>query len=121
VSKKSPTQLDREIDEALAKPAVYRIAASLRRDLDQSGYSGGGRCHDASQELARRLHKAGISAQVVAGKFKMPESRSLHPHWWVEADGLIIDPTADQFQIGFDEELPKVLVGTYADHKEYVR
>jgi hypothetical protein len=98
---------------------IKQIAVAVRRDLEQHGY-GGGRCLDASQELAQRLRAAGIEARIVAGKFKMPEARTPSPHWWVEAEGLIVDPTLDQFQIGTDEKLPKVFVGTYADREEYI-
>jgi hypothetical protein len=116
---KTPKQLDDEIAGALARRKVIQDAArAVRSDLEHVGY-GGGRCADASCQLAKRLNAAGIEARVIAGRFKMPESRADSPHHWVEVDGHVVDPTVDQFQIGFDERLPKILITSYEDFPHY--
>jgi hypothetical protein len=116
---KTPKQLDDEIADALARRKVIQDAArAVRSDLEHAGY-GGGRCADASCQLAKRLNAAGIEARVIAGRFKMPESRTDSPHHWVEVDGYVVDPTVDQFQIGFDEQLPKILITAYEDFPHY--
>lgn len=119
VTKKTPAQLDHEIADALAKRKIVRDAAqAVRSELEHAGY-GGGRCADASCQLAERLNAAGIKARVIEGRFKMPESRTDSPHHWVEVDDYVVDPTVDQFQLGFDERLPKILITTYADFPHY--
>lgn len=116
---KTSKQLDDEIADALAKRKIIRAAAQdVRSELEHAGY-GGGRCADASCHLAKRLNAAGIEARVIAGRFKMPESRTDSPHHWVEVDGYVVDPTVDQFQIGFDEQLPKILITPYEDFPYY--
>lgn len=116
---KTTKQLDDEISDALSRRKIIReVAQEVRADLERAGY-GGGRCADASCQLAKRLNAVGIKASEVSGRFKMPESRTDSPHHWVEVDGYVVDPTVDQFQIGFDDKLPKVLISSYEDFPHY--
>lgn len=101
-----------------ADAALETTAAAVRRELARCGY-GGGRCADASRELARRLRAQGHDAVVVSGKFLVEGRPS--PHHWVEVGDTIVDATVDQFQIGFDEPLPQVLVAPRAAWPQYLR
>ena len=59
-------------------------------------YSG---CVLASQLLAWRLDSRGVGAEVVEGHYLQPGQRPCHvsAHWWVQVDGLVLDPTRDQY------------------------
>ena len=78
-------------DELL--PLIERVQAAVRRVIPNTG------CELASALLARELTDAGLPATFVRGHYLAPGEdigdRSLHA--WVQLDGLVLDPTRDQF------------------------
>ena len=76
-------------------PAVERAHTATRRVIPRRG------CQLGASLLALDLGRGGERAEYVAGFYSAsPEQQ----HWWVEADGLVLDPTRDQFREDpFDE------------------
>jgi hypothetical protein len=95
---------------------LAQVARDVRQSLAHCGY-GGGRCADASREVAKRLRAQGYDAKVVTGAFLVEGRPS--PHHWVEVGDTIVDATVDQFQIGFDDRLPEVLVADRSQWPQY--
>ena len=72
-------------------------------------------CHRMSRHLVKRLKEAGLDAREVEGTYygASDEFVTAHEehdqgygeffHWWVEADGKIIDVAADQFHPGRED------------------
>lgn len=61
-----------------------------------------GRCEGASGDLAEALLAAGADPSVAWGEYLRPDGEG-HPttgHCWVIVDGLIADPTREQFDDG---------------------
>jgi hypothetical protein len=56
-------------------------------------------CELAAALLTRQLRREGLSAEFVRGHSLAPgeERDAKNLHAWVEADGLLLDPTRDQF------------------------
>lgn len=67
---------------------------ALRQELLQRYRTSAHNCAQFSRALAERFS----SLKAVAGFYFSPNGASRGEHWWTEdADGNIIDPTADQF------------------------
>jgi hypothetical protein len=73
------------------RPLVERVHAAVRRVIPRSG------CELASALLVRELRRAGLQATFVLGHYLAPDVTRNPLHAWVELDGLLIDPTRDQF------------------------
>ena len=76
-------------DELL--PQVERVHAAVRRVIARSG------CELASALLVRELQAAGLPAVFVLGHYLGPAGKHDCLHAWVELDGVLLDPTRDQF------------------------
>lgn len=69
-------------------PAVERTHAATRLVIQGTG------CQLGASLLTLDLGRQGVDAEYVRGYYSaLPEQE----HWWVEADGLLLDPTRDQF------------------------
>lgn len=73
------------------RPQVERVHAAVRRVIPRSG------CELASALLVRELREAGLQATFVLGHYLAPNAERNPLHAWVELDGLLLDPTRDQF------------------------
>lgn len=60
-------------------------------DLDMFGF-----CQKASKLLLKKLKDLGYDAYVVYGEYTNKMLGG--PHWWVELNKNILDPTIDQFE-----------------------
>jgi hypothetical protein len=69
-------------------PALERAHAATRRVIPNTG------CQLASSLLASELWRRGKTADYVQGRYSANPDQH---HWWVEVDGLVLDPTRDQF------------------------
>lgn len=69
-------------------PAVERAHAATRLVIEGTG------CQLGSSLLALDLGRDGVEAEYVRGYYSASPGQE---HWWVEADGLLLDPTCDQF------------------------
>lgn len=69
-------------------PAVRRAHAATRRVIKKTG------CQLGSSLLALELLRRGEQVDYVEGLYC---TESDHQHWWVEAGGVLLDPTRDQF------------------------
>lgn len=78
-------------DELL--PLVERVQAAVRRVIPNTG------CELPSALLARELREAGLPATFVRGHYVAPADAigDHNLHAWVQLDGLVLDPTRDQF------------------------
>src|SRR5271156_1390917 len=78
-------------DELL--PVVERVQAAVRRVIPNTG------CELASALLARELREAGLPASFVRGHYVAPGDAigDHNLHAWAQLDGLVLDPTRDQF------------------------
>jgi hypothetical protein len=116
---------------------VQQFREELEREWDWEGDRGcfKGMCSTISGELVERLKENGINASRVNGSYVEP-SEDYEPdmsmwdqedidqyyedkeygdipavnHWWVEAQGKIIDVTADQFHPGEESDYRIVMV-----------
>ena len=69
-------------------PAVERAHAATRLVIQGTG------CQLGASLLTLDLDRQGVQAEYVRGYYSgSPEQE----HWWVEAEGLLLDPTRDQF------------------------
>jgi len=69
-------------------PAVERAHAATRLVIPRTG------CQLGASLLALELGRGGEPAEYATGFYSpAPEQQ----HWWVEVDGLLLDPTRDQF------------------------
>jgi hypothetical protein len=69
-------------------PAVERAHAATRLVIQGTG------CQLAASLLTLDLDRQGVQAEYVRGYHSgSPEQE----HWWVEAEGVLLDPTRDQF------------------------
>lgn len=120
---------------------LVRIARSVRNELLRKEGDLCAQCLEVSKALSERLAQKGYRAKVIRGTFaidnpnwefydewdpsdfKSPEAMEFaiyHPlHYWVEAEGFLLDITADQFSDEVDERLPAVVVGRYRDLPRY--
>lgn len=65
---------------------------TVRTRLEGGGYPPAGNCHEAALAVGILLAKdPDVSVRLVSGMVRGVR------HWWVVADGQIVDPTADQF------------------------
>jgi len=78
-------------DELL--PLMERVQAAVRRVIPNTG------CELASALLARELREAGLPATFVRGHYVAPADAigDHNLHAWVQLNGLVLDPTRDQF------------------------
>lgn len=102
--------------------ATMRAAAAVVRKVMPGCYpSFPKRCgQDASTVLVLVLESIGIRAQVVQGYVSLDRRITIGPeepsftkqpsHWWVEACGVWVDLTYDQFADGMRSEVPPVSV-----------
>ena len=123
---------------------VLQFREELEKDWEWEGDRGcfRGMCSTISGELVERLKKNGIDAFRVNGQYLEP-SEEFEPdmdmwdqedidqyyedkeygdippanHWWVEADGKILDVTADQFHPDEEEDYRVVILP--ANHRSY--
>lgn len=72
-------------------PEVERVHAAVRGVISRSG------CELASALLVRELQAAGLPAVFVLGHYLGPAGKHDRLHAWVELDGILLDPTRDQF------------------------
>lgn len=73
-----------------------------------------GCCGDASQTLATYLYsELGITCDYVHGKYGGRDNE-IESHAWLEADGVVVDITGDQFK-DYGYELQDVYVGPKTD------
>jgi hypothetical protein len=72
-------------------PQVERAQAAVRRVIARSG------CELASALLVRELQTAGLPAVFVLGHYLGPAGKHDRLHAWVELEGVLLDPTRDQF------------------------
>lgn len=72
-------------------PWVERVHAAVRPVIASSG------CELASALLVRELQAAGLPAVFVLGHYLAPAGMHDRLHAWVELDGVLLDPTRDQF------------------------
>ena len=79
---------------APSRPALTDLAAATAGIVSRELGSCSGACLGTSAVLAFVLGEYGIGTEAVSGTYR-GES-----HWWLEADGLIIDPTRPQFDDG---------------------
>ncbi len=89
-------------------------------------------CHRMSRQLVKRLKEAGFDAREVEGTYygASDEFVTAHEehdqgygeffHWWVEADGKIIDVAADQFHPGRESDYRVVIIDKW-DTDDYGR
>lgn len=74
-------------------PAIERAHIATRLVIADKG------CQLGASLLALDLGRAGEFAEYVHGHYlqaEETESRGVE-HWWVEVDGVLLDPTRDQF------------------------
>ncbi len=69
-------------------PAVEHAHAAARLVIEGTG------CQLASSLLTLDLDRQGTRAEYVRGYYSGSPQQE---HWWVEAEGLLLDPTRDQF------------------------
>lgn len=74
-------------------PLMERVQVAVRRVIPNTG------CELASALLARELREAGSQAAFVRGHYVAPGDAigDHNLHAWVQLDGLVLDPTRDQF------------------------
>jgi Transglutaminase-like superfamily len=101
------------------RPRVERAHAAVRRVIPRSG------CELASALLVGELREAGLPATFVRGHYLAPDSDRNPLHAWVELDGLLLDPTRNQFSGDpFVETYPGTYVrdggNTPADLEQYI-
>lgn len=123
------------------KAELHRLAGEVRRTLLHRWECMDAACLPASEALAERLFGQGYKPVIVKGTFAIDrpnpefyddwdpedfeseeamEEAKYHPlHFWVEVGGLIVDITADQFQIEVDERIPEIVIGTYDELGRY--
>ncbi len=82
-------------------PALKKAAEAVRREL-RLGSRDKGFCLEASRLLQKKLSRLGIEARVAEGKFVTPHQK--FDHYWVAVGDVIVDPTADQFHLGPQQE-----------------
>ena len=87
-------------------------------------------CHRVSRQLVKRLREAGFDAHEVEGTYYGASDEFMAAneeydqgygeffHWWTEADGKIIDVTADQFHPG-RESAYRVVITDIDDDEDY--
>lgn len=69
-------------------PALERAHAATRQVIAKRG------CQLGASLLTLDLDRESVRAEYVAGRYSaLPEQE----HWWVEAAGVLLDPTRDQF------------------------
>jgi hypothetical protein len=69
-------------------PAVRRAHAAARLVIEGTG------CQLASSLLTLDLDRQGIQTEYVRGYYSAAPEQE---HWWVDAEGVLLDPTRDQF------------------------
>lgn len=117
---------------------IYEIAKKVREQIqleignkDLKGF-----CKYCSNKIRLLLRLKGYRTKLIKGRF-MVESPDLvsidpiywgsedtyyPPHYWVEIDNLIIDVTADQFNVELDVEnhMDEIVIGTYEELPRYM-
>ena len=76
----------------LTRRGLMAIGYAARDKMLQCSAEGGS-CQPVSEEIVRRLHKAGHK-----GAFEVFGSFDGHPHVWVRVGDWYIDATRDQFR-----------------------
>ncbi len=100
---------------------LYQLASEFRIGIEECKNSDNnnpewfsrfprGRCGDASDLLMYYFKQNGIESRYVSGSFNN------QTHGWLEADGLFIDITADQFE-DIDEVI--LIIGDYSWHSKF--
>jgi hypothetical protein len=69
-------------------PAVERAHTATRLVIQGTG------CQLGASLLTLDLGRQGLQAEYVRGSYSRLPSQE---HWWVETEGLLLDPTRDQF------------------------
>jgi hypothetical protein len=69
-------------------------------------------CGPVSRQLVQELAEIGIDAQLAHGQFKCDDDTEFD-HTWVVVDGVIIDPTVDQFFSDLEIDLVTHTPGLY--------
>ena len=99
-----------------------QLAISLAEKIRLKYLPVKGKCQFIARDLVRELNDNGISARHISGIFSLdkPAVYIFSPnesdgeddysvnHDWVEIEGKILDPSADQFQKYVDTKIPVV-------------
>ncbi len=118
-AKPSPT----EIDLARVKSLAVQFRAAFERcdpnrlpdTLKQFPY---GACGDAVLLLARFLREQGIETPFTYVPGQRGASPDLQSHIWLEAEGVVVDITADQFP---EVAEPVIVAGNSAWHETFTK
>lgn len=92
-----------DLFESAEEHEFERLVWEIRNNYDPDFQ---GNCEAAAAELSERLSEMGIRHKVIQGMYDHPYDdgevqAERSSHVWVEIDGYILDPTAEQF--GTDE------------------
>lgn len=99
-------------------PWLEQDAAAARREAVRCVGRLRGSCDNAALGLWQRLHRRGLPAAVARGTFTVG-GQDRH-HVWVDVEGTVVDPTAEQYN-GAEPgvRFPRLVVGTYAELPRY--
>lgn len=114
----------KRVDWNLVRSLAEQVRAEVTNGMcDPSA----GACIEASEMLAAALQAQGYDAvHYDGGFFKVDNpdydwgwlgeytNEGYMDHHWVELDGQVVDPTADQFNIAMRSPMPEVYVGPRA-------
>lgn len=112
----------KRVDWELVRSMAQQVRAEVTGDLSEPSQ---GACIDASHMLAVALQGLGYDARVHEAYFRADKKfdvdwvedymeEGFHSHSWVELDGQVVDPTADQFNPALDRPMPDVYIGPRA-------
>lgn len=133
------------LKEALRRQKSIQQIAKEVRDREVKSYNDEylkEMCLRASRDLKGELIKNGYDAVVVRGTFtvdnpdpsiiqkldpndfenkeEMEDAKYHLLHYWVEANGLIIDITASQFNDELNSKVQPIVIGTYSEQTRYM-
>ena len=117
--------MTRDLDLITAVAMEVRADLEARYELPLYGY-----CMEATDLIVAALQAKGFQATSCEGWCAYEDedygtSRPWEAHTWCEvllpgsSEPLIVDVTVDQFEGGFYEELPKILVGPLPSYFTY--
>jgi hypothetical protein len=106
ISRFAGDPVDDEVRDARAR--ILTLAAESRNRHMAFHLGPRGACISVSHDLLGTLLDHGFRPQLVQGRFIDPTSPIPYEHYWVECDGHVIDPTADQFNgVTYDDYPPR--------------
>lgn len=80
----------------LVTASIREMRTAIRRD--------GGDTYDIAQALSEFLRSQNVTSKVCVGTLVLPSGRLVLDHYWIKAQGHVLDPSVEQYrhELGYD-------------------